>query len=112
MGNRPEQVVAGAVARSVVELLETVEVEQGDGQAGAAAPGPLDLQRKLLLPAPPVTDAGERVGARFGPQPVDQLVDVLDQRRRRGRSEVRRVLAGYSTSSQPSPASTLSATRA
>ena len=79
LGNGLEQAVAGAVAGGVVELLEAVRVDEGHGQDGAAAAGPLDLQRKLLLPAAPVADAGERIGARLGAQPVGQLVAALPQ---------------------------------
>src|SRR5207253_10754060 len=49
-GELAQQAVTGLVAVFVVELLEAVEVEHGDADVGALAPGAGELARELLVP--------------------------------------------------------------
>ena len=70
-----QQAVAGGVTAGVVDLLEVVDVEEGEGQRQAVPRrvGPLALH--LLLERPVVAEAGQRIAQRFRSR---ALVGVLD----------------------------------
>src|SRR5439155_25814114 len=59
-----QQAVAGGVALRVVDLLETIEVEDEHGELAPDATVAGDLVLEPLVTHPQVRDAGERVGAR------------------------------------------------
>jgi hypothetical protein len=62
-GEVPQQRVARAVSLLVVDPLEVVEVEHGDGQRLAGAQRVRQRTVGLCLPGPPVGQSGERIGA-------------------------------------------------
>src|SRR5436190_22488273 len=77
----PQQVVADLVAEAVVDLLEVVEVDVEQRGALRIAGAAADLAQELLLEAPAVPEAGERVVVREAVQVLlDPLAlgDVLD----------------------------------
>jgi len=57
----------------VVEDLKAVEVEHDDGKRLVAAVGARCLAQQLLVPGPPVRQAGELVCARHAREPLAQL---------------------------------------
>ncbi len=79
-----EQLVAGVVAQSVVDVLEPVDVQEQDGDAGAVAFGPRERVAEEVDEQPPVGEAGEQivVGA-VGEQVLGRLPLDGDRRRLR-----------------------------
>ncbi len=63
-GDRLQATVAFDVPEPVVQLLESVEVEQGDAQRRAARSRAVDLDLERLVEGAAVAEAGERVDAR------------------------------------------------
>src|SRR5205085_1605271 len=62
--DEPQQRVAGQMALSVVDLFETVDVDERDHERGAGAMCALELARNLLEPEPASPRAGQFVGRR------------------------------------------------
>ncbi len=60
-GELAQERVAPEVAVAVVVALEVVEVDDGDAQRGAGAPGPRHLGGDDVVPAAAVGQAGQRV---------------------------------------------------
>ena len=61
VGHLADQLVAGAVAERVVDVLEAVDVEQHDCAARAVAGDVVDVALELALERAPVQQAGQRV---------------------------------------------------
>jgi hypothetical protein len=60
-GHLAERLVAGRMSELVVDLLEAVEVDHQQRPAAAVAPRVGELPPQLLLEAPAVEEAGERI---------------------------------------------------
>ena len=85
MGEVHEGAVADDVPVLVVDLLEMVDVEGGEGDRPAVAPGAGQLARGVLIEPAAVEQAGERVGARLAAQSLEQnLAPVLEHVRDNG----------------------------
>ena len=91
-GGRGEQLVAGLVAVVVVEGLEAVEVEHRQAQLPAVAARPRDLALEVLVPHAAVRQPGQRVGARGGLQPGEQ-VGAVDRDRGLGGEQPQQLVA-------------------
>ena len=61
VGEAADQLVAGMVAERVVDVLEAVDVDAGDGEPGAVALGRLGEGDELGFEQAPVGQAGQRV---------------------------------------------------
>ena len=64
--------VADDVTVLVVDLLEVVDVERGEGDRPAVRPAWAKLARGVLIEPAPVEQAGERVGPRLAAQALEQ----------------------------------------
>ena len=60
-GHRDDQLVTGAVAEGVVDLLEVVEVHHQQRSAGAVPLAQVEVALELLIEAAPVREPGQRV---------------------------------------------------
>ena len=71
LGDRPrhltQHVISGFVSQSVVDALESIEVNHGHGQQPTLVPGLRDRQRQLSLLGPTIAQPGEHVcGGQLG----------------------------------------------
>jgi hypothetical protein len=77
-----QHLVAGVVAVTVVDLFETVDVEEDDRHGGVGALGALELALRELDESASVEDARQQVRARqpgrFGPCPLQLLEHAQD----------------------------------
>jgi hypothetical protein len=73
-GRLAEKVVTDRVAARVVDALEVVEVEQGQGQWLAGADGARPLALHLLLECPVIAETGQRVTKGLGASPVVRVL--------------------------------------
>ena len=62
--DQSEQSVAGVVAVGVVDLLQVIDIDEGDRQCPACSPGALDLVRDLREAEPASPRTGQLVGCR------------------------------------------------
>ncbi len=80
--DRADALVAGLVAERVVDLLQPVEIEHHEAEAGAGARAARDLALEILVERTVVAEAGEAVGERGLLEAcVFRLTRALDRRR-------------------------------
>src|SRR4051812_40054614 len=74
-----QEIVAGAVPVPVVDLLEAVEIDDGEAEGFAGPLGPRQVPGGLRLPRAPVGQPGERIGVGGAPQALREAALHLGQ---------------------------------